>query len=126
MTMHLLLIRNCHSKTGRITLRIAASSTLFSRFGPMLFLFVPKHENMVWWKAIHIKRGSHRRNRGLFCGVRQPYFLDGLKKLEYRRNKCIELKGKNIKKKKKKKKSIYLPNTGTYQTALVYDSYETL
>ena len=77
------LICNCHSKTGRITLQIAASSTLFSRFGTMRFLFVPKHKKMAWWKAIHVKR----RNRGLFCGVRQTI----LKKLEYRCTKCIEL-----------------------------------
>ena len=55
------LIRNCHSKTGRLALRTAASSTLFSRFDPMRFLFVLKYEQMAWWKAIHVKRGSHRR-----------------------------------------------------------------
>ena len=75
------LIRNYHSKTGQITLRIAVSSTVFSRFGPMRFLFVPKHEKIAWWKAIHVKLGSHRRNRGLFCGVRQTIFFGWLEKV---------------------------------------------
>ena len=75
------LIRNCHSKTGRITLRIAASSTLFSRFGPMRLFFVSKYEKMACRTAIHVERGSHRRNRGLFCGVRQIIFFGWLEKV---------------------------------------------
>ena len=88
-----LLIRNCHIKAGRITLRIAASSTLFTRVGPMRLLFVKKKKKMAWWKAIHVKRWSHHRNRGLFYGVRQTIFFAWLEKLEYRWTKCIELKG---------------------------------
>ena len=83
-------ICNCHSKTDRITLRIAASSIVFSRFGPMLFIFVTKHEKMAGWKAIHVKRGSHRRNRGLFCEVRQTIFFGW--------TTCIKLKRDYIEK----------------------------
>ena len=54
-----------------------------------------------------------------FAEFDKPYFLDGLKKLEYRWTKCIELKGDYLRNKFKKVKSIFLPNTGTYQTALV-------
>ena len=38
-----------HGKTGRITLRLwIVVSSLFSRFGPLRFLFISKHEKMAW------------------------------------------------------------------------------
>ena len=77
------LVRNHFSKTGRITLRIAASFTLYTKFGLMWYLFVFKIKQIFWQKAILVKRRHHRRNRGLFCRVRL-YFLDGLNNLEYR------------------------------------------
>ena len=55
---------------------------------PIQFVFVPKHEKMAWRKEIHLERGSHRRNRGLLCGVRQTIFFGWL---EIVRTKCIEL-----------------------------------
>ena len=57
----------------------------------MRFLFVPKHEKMAWWKAMLVKRESHRRNCAYFAKFDKPYFLDDLKNLEYRWTKCIKL-----------------------------------
>jgi len=48
-------------------------------------------------KEIHHQRAGHRRNRGLFWRVGQ-IILFGLKKLENRWIKCIELKGDYIEK----------------------------
>ena len=59
----------------------------------MRFLFDPKQEKMAWWQAIHVKRGSLS---AYFAEFDEPYVLDGLRKLEYRWTKCIELKGDYI------------------------------
>ena len=52
---------------------------------PHAISFFSKHEKMAWWTAY-------------FAAFDKPYFLDGLKKLEYRWTKCIELKGDYIEK----------------------------
>ena len=62
----------------------------------MRFLFVPKHEKMAWWKAIHVKRGFIVATEAYSAEFDKPYVLDALKKLEYRWTKCIELKGHYI------------------------------
>ena len=72
------------TKTGRITLRIAASSTLFSRFGPMRFPFVPKHEKFSCGKRFTSNEEVIAATEAYFVEFGKPYFLDGLKKLEYR------------------------------------------
>jgi len=56
-----------------------------------------------------------------FKGFNKIYFLEGLKKLEYRWIKCIKLEGDYIQKKKKiiVFKRVFISNTGTYHTTLV-------
>ena len=92
------LIRNCHSKTGRIMLRIAASSSLFSRFGHMQFLLLPNMKKWLGGKRFTTNEQVIDATEAYFAEFDKSYILDGLKKLEYRCTKCIELKGDYIEK----------------------------
>ena len=51
----------------RIGLWIDSSSTLFSGFGPVWFLSVPKLKNLARWEEILVKSGSHCRRQWIFC-----------------------------------------------------------
>ena len=55
----------------RIGLWIDSSSTLFSGFGPVWLLFVPKLKNLTRWEEILVKWGSHCR-RHILQTLRQP------------------------------------------------------
>jgi len=92
------LVRNRHSKTGRITLRIAASSTLFSRFGESDFFLFPNMKKWLGGKRFTSNEEVIAETEAYFAKFDKSYFLDGLKKLEYRWTKCIELKGDYIEK----------------------------
>jgi len=51
----------------RIGLWIDSSSTLFSGFGSVWLLSVPKLKNLARWEEILVKWGSHCRSQWVFC-----------------------------------------------------------
>ena len=76
----------------QIPLRIASSSSIFARFSSLRLFPASKPEEMIRRKEIHHQRATHRRNRGLFEELDKSYYSNGLKKLENRWSKYIELK----------------------------------
>ena len=83
--------RSVIRQIGRIGLRAAAPSTVFSRFGPVRLLFVSKLEK-VTRRAEISNEEVIAATEAYFADLEKTYFLDGLKKLEHRWVKCIELK----------------------------------
>lgn len=76
-----LFVRRCNSEIGRFTIRIGATSALFSGFGSLRLFSLPKHKQMVDWEEIFIKWRGYRRNRGLFSGLEEILYSGGLKKV---------------------------------------------
>lgn len=90
----LFTVEQKRNRTRRITLQIVSSSILFSRFGLLRFLFVPKHENMAWRKEVRVKRSWHDSwqtvwpfiagTKTYFAKFDKTFFLDGFKKFKFR------------------------------------------
>jgi len=74
----------------RIGLWIDYSSTLFSGFGPVWLLSVPKLKNLARWEEILVKWGSHCRRQWVFCRLR-----DSLLRMTIKRELCV-LSGWNL------------------------------
>ena len=53
---------------------------------------------MVRRTTVHVERGGHRPTDAYFKDLSKSYFLDGLKKLDKRLEKYIELKGDYVEK----------------------------
>jgi hypothetical protein len=89
-------IPRCRSEIGGIGLRIAATFTVFSRFSPRRFFLFPKKllggERFASNEEVITEIGAY------FVEFDKSYFLEGLKKLESRWAKCIELKGDYVEK----------------------------
>ena len=68
----------------RIRLWIDSSSILFSGFGPVWLLSVPKLKNLARWEKILVKWGSHCRRQRVFCrlwdSLLQIYFQNPKRK----------------------------------------------
>ena len=62
-----------------------------------LFLF-PNMKKWLGEKRFTSKKETIAATEAYFAEFDKPYFLDGLKKLEYRWTKCIELKGDYVEK----------------------------
>ena len=105
-------LRRCHGQIGRIRLQTAASSTIFSRFGPVRLLFVSKLEKVtrraeIWveweiWVKVGLRHGDLlcRPPENVFFtfsgGVFHVFFE--FEKLQHRWVKCIEPKGDCVEK----------------------------
>ena len=79
---------------------IVGTSTLFSRFGSLWLLSLPKTQTLPRWSAFFFfeSRGDCSC-RGVFCrSYEEPHNRDEIMALEHRRNKCISLKGDYVKK----------------------------
>jgi len=76
---------------GRIGLRTATPSTIFSRFGPVWLLIVSKLEKVTRWKFAS-NEVVVAAKEAYFTDLEKSDFSDGLKKLEHRWVKCIEVK----------------------------------
>jgi len=72
----------------RIGLWIDSSSTLFSGFGPVWFLSVPKLKNLARWEEILVKWGSRRQ--WIFCRL-----WDSLLQMTTKHELCV-LSGWNL------------------------------
>lgn len=73
-----------------IGLWIDSSSTLFSGFGSVRFLSVPKLENLARWKFSSNEEVIVAVNE-YFASFETIYFSDGIKKVETHWTKCIAL-----------------------------------
>jgi len=82
----------------QIPLRIASSSSIFARFSP-LRLF-PNLKKWFGGKRFITREQFIAETEAYFEGLNKSYCSDGLKKLENRWIKCIELKGDYVWKKK--------------------------
>ena len=84
----------------RITLRLwIVVSSLFSRFGPPYdFYLFPNMKKWLDGKRFALNEEIIAETEAYFKEFAQSYFLDGIKMLEYRWAKCIELKGDYVEK----------------------------
>ena len=70
-----------HGQIGRIRLRAAAPSTVFSRFDPVRLLFVSKLEKVTRWAEIWDEWGAYRRHGSLLCRPPENVFFRRVKKV---------------------------------------------
>ena len=82
-----------HSQIGRIRLRTVASSTVFSRFSPCDFFLFPNLKKSLVGQKFKSNEKVIAAKEAYFADLQKTGFSDGLKKLEYRWVKCIELIG---------------------------------
>ena len=73
--------RSVIRQIGRIGLRAAAPSTVFSRFGPVRLLFVSKLEKVTRRAEISVERGGHRCHGGLLCRPRENVLFRRVKEV---------------------------------------------
>ena len=74
-------LRRRHGQIGRIRLRTAAPSTIFSRFGPVRLLFVSKLEKITRRAEIWVEWGGYRRHEGLLCRPPENVFFKRVKEV---------------------------------------------
>ena len=74
-------LRRRHSQIGRIRLRTAAPSTVFSRFGHVRLLFVSKLEKVTRRAEIWVEWGDYRRHGGLLCRPPKNVFFRRVKEV---------------------------------------------
>ena len=84
-----------------IKIRIITTSTVFTGFGPQWHFFISKLEKMSRRTTVKSNKEVIAQADAYFEDLPKSYFLDGLKKLEKRLEKCIELKGNYVEKLKK-------------------------
>ena len=75
-------LRRRHGEIGRIRLRTAAPSTVFSRFGPVRLLFVSKLKKVTRRAEIWVEWGGYRRYGGLLCRPPENVFFRRVKEVE--------------------------------------------
>lgn len=87
------LLRNRHSKTGVIELRIAISPSVLPDLAPCDFLLFPNMKKWLDRKRFLSDVEIIPETDAYFVEFNKSYFLVGLKKLKYYWAKSIELKG---------------------------------
>ena len=75
-----------------------AQSTLFPRFGSFRLFLFPNIKTWLGGKIFSSNEDIIVATNEYFEGFDKNYFLEGIKKLEYRYNKCIQLKGDYVEK----------------------------
>ena len=81
-----------HVQIDRIGLRTAASSAVFSGFGPVRLFFVSILEKALVGQKLESNQEVIVATKAYFAVPQKKCFSDGLRKLEHRWVKCIELK----------------------------------
>ena len=74
-------LRRRRGEIGRIMLRTAAPSTVFSRFGPVRLLFVSKLEKVTRRAEIWVEWEGYRRHGGLLCRPPENVFFRRVKEV---------------------------------------------
>ena len=74
-------LRRRHGQIGRIRLRTAAPSTVFSRFGPVRLLFVSKLEKVTRRAKIWVEWGGYRRHGAILCRSPENVFFRRVKEV---------------------------------------------
>ena len=72
-------LRRRHGQIGRIRLRTAAPSTVFSRFSPVRVLFISKLEKVTRRAEIWVEWGGYPRHGGLLCRPPENVFFKRVK-----------------------------------------------
>ena len=118
-------LRRRHGQIGRIRLQTAAPSTVFSRFGPLRLFLFPNLKKSLAGHKFESNEEFIAATEAYFAELQKTYFSDGLKKLEHRWVKCIELKGDYVEKQIATfpKFSFFFCRLSTYRTALVSTAF---
>ena len=84
-----------NGKIKGFALWIVGTSTLFTRFGSLCLLSLPKTQTIPSWSAFFFESRGDCSCRGEFADLTKNHYRDGIMALEHRWNKCISLKGRS-------------------------------